>query len=88
MLNFLPKWHEPLALLREVGFHIIARPGVELAWGQLPAEFQHLRKNVVEVPLIDISGTDIRRRVRAGESIDGLTPPPVVQYIRQNGLYR
>jgi nicotinate-nucleotide adenylyltransferase len=38
--------------------------------------------------MIDISATDIRRRVATGRSIDYLTPQPVVSYIRDHGLYR
>lgn len=37
---------------------------------------------------IPISSTDIRRRVRDGEAIDHLVPPPVSRYIHQYGLYR
>jgi nicotinic acid mononucleotide adenylyltransferase len=38
--------------------------------------------------LIDISATDIRSKARHDESIDSLTPPTVVEYIRTNGIYR
>lgn len=88
MLNYLPKWHEADQLLNEVNFLIMARPGYELQWDRLPLRFQNLRNNVVTVPAIDISATDIRRRIREGHSIEGLTPPPVAQYIREHGLYR
>lgn len=37
---------------------------------------------------VPISSTDIRRRVRDGESIDHLVPPPVSRYIHHYGLYR
>jgi nicotinate-nucleotide adenylyltransferase len=36
----------------------------------------------------DVSSTDIRRRVRQGLSIDGLTPPSVIEYIEKYRLYR
>ena len=87
MLNYLPHWHEPDALLREVNFLVLQRPGIELRWDDLPPRFQHLRQNVVAAPLVDVSATEIRRRVRAGEPIDDLTPPPVAQYIRDHRLY-
>ena len=66
----------------------MARPGVAIEWDALPPEFRRLQQNVVEAPLIGISATEIRRRVRAGESIDGLTPDGVVRYIREKRLYR
>jgi nicotinate-nucleotide adenylyltransferase len=36
----------------------------------------------------DISSTEIRRRVRQGESIEGMVPSSVVDYIEKYGLYR
>lgn len=84
----LPRWHRADELIREVNFVIVARPGWLIDWSTLPPAYQSLRANVVDAPLIDISATDIRRRVKAGESIDGLTPPAVVQYIAERRLYR
>ena len=88
MLLYLPKWRQPLDLLRQVRFVIMARPGFKIDWSQLPPEFRGLEKDVVEAPLIDISASDIRRRVKDGLSIDYLTPPAVCDYIRTRGLYR
>jgi nicotinate-nucleotide adenylyltransferase len=88
MLNFLPKWHRPLELLKQVEFIVMARPGVTIDWSQLPREYQHLESNVVAVPQIDISATDLRRRIRANLSIDFLTPRRVIDYIRAENLYR
>jgi len=87
MLNFLPKWREPEALLNEVNFLVMARPGYQFDWDAIGPAYAKLRANVVAVPAIDISSTEIRRRVAAGESIDGLTPPAVVEYIRTHRLY-
>ena len=84
----LPTWREPAALLREVDFVVMARPGWEFDWHALPAEFQRLSDRVVEAPLIDISATDIRRRVAAGERIDHLVPTRVAHYIEEKGLFR
>lgn len=36
----------------------------------------------------DVSSTEIRRRVRAGESIAELTPPRVATYVEKYGLYK
>jgi nicotinate-nucleotide adenylyltransferase len=88
MLNYLPKWHLAADLVQEAHFLVMARPGVELGWDRLPDAFKSLQKNVVHAPLIDISATDIRRRVREGKSICYLTPENVVEYIEAHRLYR
>ncbi|HEY7498660.1 MAG TPA: nicotinate-nucleotide adenylyltransferase [Vicinamibacterales bacterium] len=42
---------------------------------------------LVDAATPDVSSTDIRRRLDAGESITGLVPPAVATYIDQHGLY-
>ncbi len=37
---------------------------------------------------IELSSTEIRKKVRAGEDISSLVPPPVANYIAEHGLYR
>src|SRR5687768_763368 len=87
MLNYLPKWHRAEDLIREVHFVVMARPGFAFDWQNLPAEFQPLREHVIDAPLIDISSTQVRERVRAGLPIDYFTPTAVVEHIRANRLY-
>jgi nicotinate-nucleotide adenylyltransferase len=88
LLPSLPKWHEPDALLAEVRFILMARPGWSIDAAGLAPEYAELIKNAVRVPQIDISSSEIRRRVRAGLPIDFFAPPAVVRFIRDRGLYR
>lgn len=88
MLLYLPKWHRSSELLERITFLIMPRPGVSIDWAALPPLYQGLKENVVDTPLVDISATEIRRRVKAGEPIDTLTPPGVVKYIEERGLFR
>jgi nicotinate-nucleotide adenylyltransferase len=46
------------------------------------------RVQIVEGPLCDVSSSEIRRRVRAGESIASLVPPAVAELVRTEKLYR
>ena len=84
----LPKWHRADTLLSNVLFVVMARPGWSFDWGELPPPFRSLERQVVAAPLLDLSSTDLRRRVRQGQSIRYLTPPAVADYIRDQGLYR
>jgi nicotinate-nucleotide adenylyltransferase len=43
---------------------------------------------LLPIDALDVSATEIRRRVREGESIAGLVPEAVAGYIRDRGLYR
>jgi nicotinate-nucleotide adenylyltransferase len=88
MLRILPTWHRARELLAAVHFVIVARPDCQLDWQNLPPEYQFLKEHVVAVPQVDISATEIRRRIHVGESIEGLTPPAIAQYIIENHLYR
>jgi len=51
-------------------------------------QVDRLIRDVLPTPLLDISATDIRRRAAASQPVRYLTPDPVCQYIRKNGLYR
>lgn len=83
-------WHQPERLIRLCRVVGLTRPGhrVDLE------ELDHLlpgaiaRVQLLDMPLLQISGTDLQRRVRMGLSIKYLVPPAVEAYIRQHGLYR
>jgi nicotinate-nucleotide adenylyltransferase len=61
---------------------VVDRPGMP---AELAAEFAWQR---VDVPRLDISSTDLRRRVQAGAPIDFLVPAGVATYIHEQALYR
>lgn len=56
-------------------------PGEEAAAGGGTSIF------LVNAPTPEVSSTEIRRRLRAGEAIGGLVPPAVEGHIRRHGLY-
>lgn len=84
----LPKWHEPDALLNEVAFVVIARPGHALSRAGVPPAVAHLMDRQVETPQIEISSTEVRSRVTAGRPIRYLVPQAVADYIAHHRLYR
>jgi len=43
---------------------------------------------LVDAPTAPVSSTEIRERIRTGESIEGMVPREVAAYIEKHGLYR
>ncbi|HYE19249.1 MAG TPA: hypothetical protein VEA69_12440, partial [Tepidisphaeraceae bacterium] len=72
---------------KEVTFWIARRPGYEIDWDALPSVVQPLRDRVVTAPLIEMSGTQVRQRVRQGHSIKYLVPEAVERRILGRRLY-
>lgn len=88
MLLDLPNWHRAEELLDQIDFVAMARPGWNMDWNLIPPRFRTLRDNLVSVPAIGISSTEIRLHVSDGRSIRYFTPPAVCRYIRQHRLYQ
>lgn len=81
------KWYRSAELPGLSRFIVAARPGYDLsAMEKLPPAWRQVI-DLMEMPLSDISSSEIRRRVAAGESISGLLPAAVEGYIQQQGLY-
>jgi nicotinate-nucleotide adenylyltransferase len=86
----LPTWHAPERIVRAAGLVVMARPGhaVPTAFDLRAAIGEEVRVQTIEVPLIDLSSRDIRRRVGDGRSIRYMLPRAVEIYIGEKGLYR
>ncbi len=87
----LPNWREPARIVQLARLAVAARPGCPRPD---PAALERAvpgireRIDVVPMPQVDISSTDIRRRVAQGLSIRFLVPAAVEAYIAAHGLYR
>lgn len=81
-LRELPRWREPGEIARLATLAVLERAGEVLpADPPLPAV-------AVTVTRVDVSSTDIRRRVAAGQSIRYLVPEAVRAVIERERLYR
>ena len=93
-LHDIHRWWRAAELVREVQIIALDRPGYAVSealdriarlFGQeVASQIERLK---VDAPLLDISATEIRERVRAGKSIRDMVPEPVRQYIVENRLY-
>jgi nicotinate-nucleotide adenylyltransferase len=75
-------WHRSDELSAAVTLAIVGREDV--APSTPPAGWHCVR---VHMPRLDVSSTDLRRRIAAGESVDFLVPLPAARVLRARGLY-
>lgn len=84
----LHTWHRS-ERVKELATVLVAdRPGALPASdlvGALGA--QGWRCGVVDLPFHDVSSTDVRERLAAGDAVAGLVPAPVVRVVEEHGLY-
>ncbi|MCK4625822.1 MAG: hypothetical protein KAV00_10960, partial [Phycisphaerae bacterium] len=97
MLGDLPTWYRVGEVIEIARIITAARPPYNQ---RIPAMLDELREHfpaeqvsglserVVSTPLIDISSTQIRRRLGQEKTVKYLTPNAVIDYIRKRELYR
>jgi len=78
--NELEAWHRADEIPGLASVVVFARAGV-------PVPASRLVARSIEVPAIEISATDVRRRVREGRSIRYWVPDPVAEYVTRHRLY-
>ncbi|MEJ1239176.1 nicotinate (nicotinamide) nucleotide adenylyltransferase [Chryseolinea sp. T2] len=81
LANFT-RWKNHRQILDHYGLYVYPRPGTQLS--ELRS---HPNVTVVEAPLLDISATFIRDRIRKGQSVRYLVPDAVEEMIRAKGFY-
>jgi nicotinate-nucleotide adenylyltransferase len=84
-------WREPQRLLERVEWVIGPRPGSEMPDRSTLAERFGPRADRIHVlsgPSLDVSSSEIRRRVAAGQTIRYLVPRRIDELIAVRGLYR
>jgi nicotinate-nucleotide adenylyltransferase len=78
----LPTWKNEASLRHEATLAVVSRPGSAAV---SPPPGWH----TVDVPTapLDVSSTELRDRLEAGQPVDGLLPLGVMRCIHQRGLY-
>jgi nicotinate-nucleotide adenylyltransferase len=90
IVSELHRWREPEAILRLARLVVVTRPGApkpDVHALDTIVPDAHRRIDLVEIPGVAVSATDLRERVRRGRPIRYLTPDAVERYIEQHGLY-
>jgi nicotinate-nucleotide adenylyltransferase len=78
----LASWHRQGDLQRLVTLAVVSRPGD--AHRAVPAGWL---AEWVDGPHVDISSSEVRDRLAAGASMEGLLPENVIRCIRRRGMY-
>ncbi|PZC50695.1 MAG: nicotinate-nucleotide adenylyltransferase [Chloroflexi bacterium] len=86
----LHRWKEPEKLLELCDLAVVLRPGYkECSLEEIKRIFSSLEKKMTVIggSGTRISGTDIRDRIKKGQSIKGLVPEAVARFIEDKRLY-
>jgi nicotinate-nucleotide adenylyltransferase len=86
----LASWKEPARVVELARLGVVPRRGVGL--GAVNSALERLgasdRAEIIDMPLCGASSTTVRQRAREGKPLRHLVPDPVVELIRERGLYR
>jgi nicotinate-nucleotide adenylyltransferase len=93
-IDELQLWDGTTELIDECNLSTMFRAGCEPPnfakfegiWG--PDRVEKLQRNVIRTSLIDISSTEIRDRIAAGDNVNDMLHPDVADYISKHGLYQ
>ena len=90
MAHSLPAWREPEAVLALARLAVAEREGVrrEDVARRLKPLHSGDRVTFFDMPRIDVTSSDIRRRVAEGRPIRYLVPDAVAEAIAERNLYR
>lgn len=87
----LHRWKEPSRLVQMCQLVAVPRPGFS------PPDLEALESSItgitqsvvwLDMPPVDVSSSDIRKRVAEGLPVGNLVPAEVARYIEEQGLYR
>jgi len=87
----LTKWYDPRGFIDACDeFGVMQRPGAEVNWSELEPFLPGLRAKTrfTLAPRLEISSSDIRRRIAGGLPFRYYLPGPVYRIICERDLYR
>ncbi len=86
----LPTWRDPAGVVQRARLATMRRPGYMPDLDKLEQVVPEIRQRLVwlDAPHLEISSSDLRRRVRVGLPLRYLLPPTVEDYIHAHHLYR
>ena len=85
----LHEWRNTVRIAKLCRLAVAVRPPFEAEelLSKLPPEFEG-KADLIVMPPVDISSTDIREKFARRKPVHGLTPPEVLRYIEEHRLYQ
>ena len=89
---YIDKWHRSEDFLPECTLLVSQR--VTDHKDEVDAQYSYLTESYgadilfMDMEIMPISSSDIRKRIRTGRSVKGMVPDSIVKYIADNGLYK
>ena len=85
----LPKWYEPQKILGMAKILVFPRKSQESLNCSLNRVCESFDGEIlpIDAPVIEISSTDIRNRIKNGKTVKYMLPDEVLRYIEENNLY-
>ncbi len=86
----LPEWYEPETVCKNAILLVFPRTENSQLDMLIKNRSKELNADIrkIDAPLVDVSSTDIRNRIKADMDISGLVSDGVEEYIREKGLYK
>jgi nicotinate-nucleotide adenylyltransferase len=82
LVGELGTWHRSEVLAGLVTLAVVSRPSADAV--AVPPGWRAVR---VDGPQVEVSSSEVRDRLAAGEPVDDLVPPEVIRCIGRRGMY-
>jgi nicotinate-nucleotide adenylyltransferase len=89
LLEGLPSWHCIDSLKRTAEFTVLCRKLDETQMEDYRNEYgkMGISLRLIKEQAVEVSSSMIREKIRSHQSVEGLLPEPILQYIEVHGLY-
>ncbi len=91
-LDYMDKWYSPEIIFELCTVAAMKRSTIPEK--RFLGKVEYLRAKfsadirIVDMPFVDVSSTDLRERIRSGESIRYFCDDEIIEYISRNNLYK
>lgn len=88
-LRDLGKWYKPQEILNMANILVFPRKSQKSLEAAINSAKEQFSGEIfdIDAPIMELSSTDIRKRIKNGKSVRYMLPDKVMRYIEENSLY-